>query len=451
MFDYLKQFKSLPKELKEKISSQLAMKTLSDLEKKYNVTLASTVMKVMVKDVTINNLSSHLISEFSLNPESANKLSIELKDKLFFVVSGYLGLKPSFTQEESQAQIIINNAGLKFDDQSITERALRIISTFLKGVRSKIDTRMILEKPSDQGGLGLSQESAENLLKICYQHIANLDIKEEKKEEEEIPVIESPLTDSDALTKIITKEKLEKESEFNLKKEIETGRTPSISAPEKFKEIEGQKEEVKQLGPVIEEKTKKEEDKKEDIISFAPPPKKSLITNIFKASKEEIKEEIKEEEKKEEVSEIVKEAIKEEEQKEEKWSSPPRPVSDSGSKKKIEDIKATPKVMGPIDELRYLDIVNFRRLSEDASEATLKIRKKIELLEKEGYDKKIEAILAWKKSPVNRLYVLIGQEAVSQGTGIQKLVEKRLEKNQESLSWKEVTAIMKLNSELSFY
>ncbi len=464
MFDYLKQFKSLPKELKEKISSPVAMKTLTELEEKYKVTLASTVMKVMVKSVSINNLASHLVTEFSLSPDIAEKLSKELKDKLFFSVSGYLGLKPSFSQEENQAEEILKKSNLKFSDKSISERAVKIISIFLKGIRSKIDTRMVLEKPVDQGGLSLSQEEAENLLRICYQHIANIDTKE-KEEEKEIPVAPSPLTDSDALTKIINKEKLEKESEFNLKKEIEAGRTPSISAPEKIKEIEGQKEEIKQLSPVKEEEKKEEikkeeikkeeikkeetKERKEDIVSFAPPPKKSIITNIFKTPKPEKKVEEPKEEVKEEKKEEVKEVKKVEEEK--KWSSVPRPVSDSGSKKKIEDIRVAPKVMGPIDELRYLDIINFRRLSEDPREATLKIKKKIELLEKEGYDKKIQAIMAWKKSPVNRLYILLGQEAVSHGTGIQSLVEKKLEKNQNSLSWEEVKAIMKLNSDLSFY
>ncbi len=483
MFDYLKQFKSLPKELKEKISSPVAMKILTELEEKYKVTLASTVMKVMVKSISINNLASHLTIEFSLNPESAEKLSEELKEKLFFSVSGYLGLKPSFSQEEDEAKKIIKEAGISFEDENIAERAYKIISTFLKGIRSKIDTRMILEKTIEQGGLGLSQEKTENILKICYKHIANLDSKETK--EKEIPVVPSSLTDSDGITKIINKEKLEKESEFNLKKEIEAGRTPSITPPLETKKIEGQKEEIKQLSPVKEEEKKEEikkeeiekeeikkeetEERKEDIVSFAPPPKKSIITNIFKISKEEKKndelkkekneegnkEEAKKEEKKEK---IKKEEIKEEKKEiekegkeEKKWSSTPRPVSDSGSKKKIEDIRVAPKVMGPIDELRYLDIVNFRRLSEDPKEATLKIRKKIELLGKEGFDKKIQAIMAWKKSPLNLLYVLIGQEAVSHGMGIQSLVEKKLEKNKDSLSWEELKAIMKLNSELSFY
>ncbi len=439
MFDYLKQFKSLPKELREKISSPVAMKTLSDLEEKYKVTLASTVMKVMVKKISINNLASHLVSEFSLNPENANKLSQELKEKLFFTVSGYLGLKPSFDQEEKQVEIILKNSGIRFSDKNLYNRCLKVLTTFLRGVRSRIDTRLVLEKPEKIGGLGLSSEKADHLIKTTLSHIANLETQAPKKEE--APVESSPLTESDDLTKLITKEKIEKEAEFNLKKEIEAGRTPSIPAPEKIKKIEARKEEVKKL----EEKTQ------DDRMSFAPPPKKGLMDQIFKVPKKEKEEEktIKEAPKKEE--EKTKTEEREAEIDEKTWSSKPRPVSDSGSKKKIEDIKTAPKVMGPIDELRYLSLVNFRRLSEEPEEATLKIRKKIELLEKDGFDKKIKGILAWKKSPVNRLYILLGQEAVRKGISLQKLTEERLEKNKESLSWDEVKAVMKLNAQISYY
>jgi len=455
MFDYLKQFKSLPKELREKISSPVAMKTLSDLEEKYKVNLASTVMKVMVKKININNLASHLVSEFSLNPENANKLSEELKEKLFFTVSGYLGITPSFKQEEKQAEIILKNSGISFSDKNLYNRSIKVLTTFLRGVRSRIDTRLVLEKPEKSGGLGLSQEEVDHLIKTTINYIANLETEPPK--EEKFSVESTPLTQSDDLTKLITKEKTEKEAEFNLKKEIEAGRTPSIPAPEKIKKIEGRKEEIKRIEEKKEDKPKEEKEEiKDDRMSFAPPPKKGLMNQIFKTPKkeksEEEKQKIKEAPKKEQEPKTEEKQIKTEEKKEEKiWSSKPRPVSDSGSKKKIEDIKTAPKVMGPIDELKYLSLVNFRRLSEEPQEATLKIRKKIELLEKDGFDKKIKGILAWKKSPVNRLYILLGQEAVKKGISLQKLTEERLEKNKESLSWEEVRAVMDLNAKLSYY
>ncbi len=463
MFDYLKQFKSLPKELREKISSPVAMKTLSDLEEKYKISLASTVMKIMVKSININNLANYLISEFSLNPENANKLSQELKDKLFFTVSGYLGLRPSFDQEEQKAIIILKNSGINFSDKNLHNRSLKILTTFLRGVRLRIDTRLAFQKPEKLGGLGLSQERADHLIKTALSYIDKPEIKTVK--EKEASIKPTPLIDSGSLTKLISKEKTEKEAEFNLKKEIEAGRTLSIAAPEKIKKIEGRKEEIKQLEEKkverkikeaprkeeeikIEEKPakieKKEEEKtKDDRMSFAPPPKKGLMDQIFKATEER---KIKETPRKEE------EPVKIKEKEEEKtWSSKPRPVSDSGSKKKVEDIKVAPRVMGPIDELRHLSLVNFRRLSEEPDEATLKIRQKIELLEKDGYDKKIKGILAWKKSPVNRLYISLGQEAVRKGVSLQKIAEEKLEKNKESLSWEEVKAVMKLNAIISYY
>ncbi len=490
MFDYLKQFKSLPKELKEKISSEVAMKTLSELEEKYKVTLASTVMKVMVKKISINNLASHLVSEFSMNPENAKKLSQELKEKLFFSVSGYLGLKPSFDQEKKQAKKIIEKSGINFSSSDLYNRCLKVITTFLRGVRSRIDTRSVLEKPLDSGGLGLDQQKSDHLIRTSLNFIANLKEETPQKEEKK-PIEPSPLAGSDAVSKILNKEKTEQEKGFDLKKEIETGRTPSITAPEKTKKIEGTKEEFKKISltqkdkedrkkeeekeekeekkedimsfappPKKEKKESQEEEKKEDIMSFAPPPKKG-IKQIFKVPKKEKAEEEKKEEKKEEKVEEKKEEKKKEVKKEEKkdkkeseektWSSKPRPVSDSGSKRKIEDIKTAPKVMGPIDELRYLSLVNFRRLGEEPEEATLKIRKKINLLEKDGYDKKIQAVLAWKKSPVNRLYISLGQEAVKQGESLEKLAEQKQEKNKESLSWEEVKAIMQLNTQLSYF
>ncbi len=463
MFDYLKQFKSLPKELREKISSQVAMKTLSDLEEKYNVTLASTVMKVMVKDIAINNLSSHLVSEFSLSPESANKLSNELKEKLFFVVAGYLGLKPSLEEEEKLSYKIIKEAKVNFSNPDLTNRCRHLLTTYLRGIRSRVDTRLAFEKPVKFGGLGLDKETADHLLKTCSFFIANLESK--PKEEIRPPISSSPLASADVLTELIERERLDTEKAYDLEKELKAGRTPSLSVPKEIKKIEAKKEFKSLASPkqeaepekesVEEKKEPKEEEKKEGKISFAPPPKSGLISGLFKSTKkpvippapqapakEGIRAEIKPEEK----------PIKTDQAEEAKpsWSARPRPASDSGAKTKMEDIKTAPKVMGPIDELHYLDLINFRRLGESPEETTEKIKKKIELLEQEGYDRRLAGVKAWKKSPVSRLYIQIGQEAISQGISIKKAAENRQAENKESLSWEEIKAIVSLNSLISF-
>lgn len=102
-------------------------------------------------------------------------------------------------------------------------------------------------------------------------------------------------------------------------------------------------------------------------------------------------------------------------------SRPAAPVA--STKKIIQDVKPVPKVMGPIEELQFLDLVNFRRLGKTAAESTAKIFSKIKLLEAEGYDKMIAGVRAWRQSPVNRLYLKMGREAIRQGVPLKDFVD----------------------------
>lgn len=117
--------------------------------------------------------------------------------------------------------------------------------------------------------------------------------------------------------------------------------------------------------------------------------------------------------------------------------------------KRLDDVKFVPKVMGPLEELQYLDVLNFRRLGASPQERTTKIFNKVKLLEKEGYGKMIEAITAWKKSPVNRLYLRNIQLAISKGETVKGFVDNNREGG-NNLSFEEVEAIINLNSRLTF-
>jgi len=106
--------------------------------------------------------------------------------------------------------------------------------------------------------------------------------------------------------------------------------------------------------------------------------------------------------------------------------------------------------MNPIDELRYLDLVSFHRLGPDSISQTAKIKDKLNLLEEEEYSKKIEGIKVWRQSPVNRLYITIGQDSINQNKPINDIIEARKNNNQDYLSSEEFKAIMDLNKELRF-
>jgi len=127
-----------------------------------------------------------------------------------------------------------------------------------------------------------------------------------------------------------------------------------------------------------------------------------------------------------------------------------RPAASSESRTRIEDVRVRPKVMGPLEELRYLDLVNFRRLGSNPKEITTKIVNKIHLLEKDGYDRMVEGVKAWRQSPVNRLYVRLVQEAVVSGLPLKEAIAKRQAENKESLSMDELSAIVSMNNQLMF-
>ncbi len=122
----------------------------------------------------------------------------------------------------------------------------------------------------------------------------------------------------------------------------------------------------------------------------------------------------------------------------------------SSSRPHVQDIKPMPKIMGPIEELQFLDLVNFRRLGKTPEEITTKIFAKIQLLERDGYDKMILGIKAWRQSPVNRLYLQMVSEALKKGLVIKELVLALEKEKKEVLSMAEIEAIISLNSKLVF-
>ena len=106
--------------------------------------------------------------------------------------------------------------------------------------------------------------------------------------------------------------------------------------------------------------------------------------------------------------------------------------------------------MSPVDELSYMDLVTFRRLDADPEIRCKKIEEKILLLGKEGIDKQLLGIKAWRLNPVNKTYLLIGQESISQGKNIDDIINDHKTSGLNYLTRAEFEAIMDLNNRLRF-
>ena len=120
-------------------------------------------------------------------------------------------------------------------------------------------------------------------------------------------------------------------------------------------------------------------------------------------------------------------------------------------KVKMEDIRYVKRTMGPIDELAYLSLMDFRRLHQNPAGAIIKIKEKIDLLGEYSYERKQRGIKAWRQNPVNRLYLKIGELSMAKSKPIKDIAEDLKQDQKDYLNEDEFNAIGELNNELKYF
>ena len=120
------------------------------------------------------------------------------------------------------------------------------------------------------------------------------------------------------------------------------------------------------------------------------------------------------------------------------------------SRPSMVDVRSRPPVVGPIDELRLFSIVDFRRLDPDPKRAAARLKEKIRLLEDESYDKMVEGVHAWRSSPLYYLYLTIGHDGLTKDKHLKEVLQERQAKGGETLTEEEFEAIVALNKSLRF-
>jgi len=477
MFDYLQKFNNLPKNLRDQVSSPSAMAVLTELENKYKLDLAMVVMKVMIKNIPINGLATYFISEGGLTREAAENLTRDLKEKIFIGVADYLGIMSDIRalDLEKDIKLIISEAGLTLASSELISRFKSILATYLKGIRAKIDTRAVLGKEVISGGLNLSAAEIDRVFKVCdNQKFKSLNISVNSSP------INSTLSNRPISVPFVSdvvkspENKLAaavKYADYNLKDALARGeiKKPAVlDLPKEEHQLDLPREEKQLDLPAVVSTPKAPIVSNSPLVSKAPimpippvPPIVPLAPIISKVANKIFTPLASIISKTAPLTPIVpklapifipvKPVIKKAEP-----IVAPRPVQarqnlDTNPKRPVmHDIKPMPKVMGPIEELQFLDVVNFRRLGATPSESVIKIYNKIKQLEKEGYEKMIAGIKAWRQSPVNRLYVKIGQEAIAKGLTIKEAALEYQKNNPEYLKIEEIEAIVNLNGKLVF-
>lgn len=319
----------------------------------------------------------------------------------------------------------------------ISSRLKTVIATRLRNVRNDTQTKLRLMDPTKEGGIGLSSEDAEKVLTQIKLKLAPpsslasapvvLMPEEEKKEEitavkqeAEIPASETSLVEQQPAKTEITS------SEPHLKVQNPESKVASLPTPPalSIKEDEDgvptivETLDVKQEQPSVEQqptKTKtpvgEQSPKSESSMSKAAPP--------FAMQGKDVK----------------------------KIPIQVRPGSTVG-KVPVSDVKAPPRLLDAVGELRAMTIKDFRRLSPNPVEAAGKIMTKIQLLEKDSYTKKMAGIEAWKENEVSQLYRDIGKESFGAGANMNDVIEKRKNEGKPFLTTEEFEALLDLNEQL---
>ena len=127
-----------------------------------------------------------------------------------------------------------------------------------------------------------------------------------------------------------------------------------------------------------------------------------------------------------------------------------RPMQQQDNRPRLDDVKYVPKLVGPIEELKEMTVIDWRRLGANPAAAAAKVKEKIDLLEREDFAKKIAGTKAWQESEVNKLYLEIGRESMVKGLPVDKIIAEREKAGQITISAEEYRAIMNLNRALRY-
>ena len=114
------------------------------------------------------------------------------------------------------------------------------------------------------------------------------------------------------------------------------------------------------------------------------------------------------------------------------------------------DVRPPTRLVGPIEELRRFNIIDFRKLSADPVEAVRKLQDKLKLLEAESLPKKLEGVAALKQSELFSLYFALSQTSLARGKPVEEVISDRASQNLPTLSKLEFDTLMEFNRALRY-
>jgi hypothetical protein len=113
------------------------------------------------------------------------------------------------------------------------------------------------------------------------------------------------------------------------------------------------------------------------------------------------------------------------------------------AKTSMHDVKSNPVEYGPVDEIRYFNLADFRRLSTDPVEAANRLKQKFINLRDESILLYFEAWDAWKSSPLFHDYLKSVSESLSK-----RIPLARVAADKSRIQMSEINALVRMEKQL---
>lgn len=343
-------------------------------------------------------------------------------------------------------------SGIKvgISDENIKTRLKNVVMSSVRGVRSIIDTRDMLSRSVESGGVGLDVGFVDTILSGI------------KSKRAEIGRLGAGVPPKEGGEKTVKKDS----SKILMPPPPTIKKSPGLISPPSVASKSGAKKDV--LIP----------EKKEAFIKKEDFKKTSLQKNNYKPIKPDVLQPIKQTtsnmviegvSRKKEVDNNIKNVkkIKSEKQgffsklfrKNKKKHKKPVNTVKTNNKVKMQDVRKAPvpqqssdvhKLIGPVEELGGLSIGDFRDWSDDPSMAIKNVERKIDNLAKVSLTKKISGIKAWRGSEMYKLYLTVLNSAVLNNVSVDDVIKRLKDERRPTISKAEFEAISGLSNKLRF-
>lgn len=504
-----KTIQDLPDWVKDDIFSKDAIeknkKIIADfsLSEKQKKVFLNTLQRIILKRVSLNDLEKEL-KPLGFDQEKTNKFItafiklrlLPLQEHFDHDVREYIkkfGGKLSekqTTQFKPKKQVameqaiykVIKQQNLSFDSDNMKQRFINISIAYLKGIRTAVETSITLKKQKSAKGMGFDNKTAENIVNLFKQQSQSAGKKPEYKPEKARQAGKKLDQELKRPEELISAETRMPAPPPKKEPAPAPAQTPAPSKTLEPKEEKTTKaEDKKKPAPPLPEKPKKPEFKPMSKPAPVPRPKPAPkpSTPVLPKKEPVAGPTPPSVEKKEPAPAQVKSVPKKVDPVPKKTAPAPAPPISSSSEKKVpasspsqtpvpsvperqkpptqlpskrkpvEEIKVKPRAQGPVDELRSLTLVDWRRWGS-TQDAVQKIQDKINLLAEESLTQKAEAVKAWKESEINKMYLGLGEESINEGKSVEQVIKNRQQQGKPTLTNEEFNAVVELNQKLRF-